>query len=152
MGIKLPGLPESLCSGKNDDYSRPPSHQATLSTALEYGTASPWWYDYKTVGYAISGLRIYRFQTNLMVISRTDANLPVRPWVVSINTDSRITQKLQAYHYPFRSCPTLPMNNPSPTSLLSLSNSSDCSSNHHDNVPTGANSAQPRELPVLNEI
>jgi len=32
MGIKLPNLPESLCSGKNDDYSRPHSHQATLSS------------------------------------------------------------------------------------------------------------------------
>ena len=44
------------------------------------------------------------------------------------------------------------MNNTSPTSPLSLSNSSDGSSNHHDNVLTSANSAQPRELHVLNEI
>lgn len=187
MGIKLPDLLESLCSRKNDDYSRPPSHQATLSTTLGCRTTSPWWCGCKTVGYAISGFRIYGFQTNLMVISKTAVNLRgdippfitsnllsclhdcrrlelchnilcisliklgcafwkcsivpvIRPWVVSINTYSRITQKFQAYHYPFQSCLTLPMRNPSSTSPLSLSNSSDGSSNHHDNVPTSANS------------
>lgn len=37
-GISSPDLADSLCSGKNDDYTRTPNHQATSIVALEYDT------------------------------------------------------------------------------------------------------------------
>ncbi|KAJ8435478.1 hypothetical protein Cgig2_033217 [Carnegiea gigantea] len=140
MGIKWADMSESLCSGKNDDYPQSPSHKATLMVALEYATTKPWWFDYKTGGSGGSKFRFYGAQTKKLVIRWRDMKLPGPP------------PKGQDFHYPVRSSILLPMNNPSPTSPLSLSNSSDGSSNHHDHVPSSANSAQPRELSVLDGI
>lgn len=76
----------------------------------------------------------------------------VRPQATSMNRDRSTSPKGQAYHYPGRSSLLLPMKNPSPTPSLSLSNSSYGSSNHHDNVPSSANSTKPRELSMLDGI
>ncbi|KAJ8430909.1 hypothetical protein Cgig2_008412 [Carnegiea gigantea] len=48
--------------------------------------------------------------------------------------------------------PLLPMTSPSPTSPLSLTNSSDGSSNHHANVPTHTHSSQPGKPPILDGV
>ncbi|KAJ8419942.1 hypothetical protein Cgig2_020752 [Carnegiea gigantea] len=58
-GINSPNLAESLCSGKKDDYTRTPSHQATPIAALEHDTTRLRWSKGKPVGYAGSGYQIY---------------------------------------------------------------------------------------------
>jgi len=59
-------------------------------------------------------------------------------------------------HHTFQSLswyrPILPMTSPSPTSPLALTNSSDGSSDHHDNIFTYTNTSQPKELPMLDRV